>query len=235
MFGCYRNRCSDGAGIRNPHIIQLYGICISQPYCLVMEFAAKGSLYAVLHSNEQMDWPRRLKIAAGIAKGLAYLHNQNPVILHRDIKSMNVLLDESYTAKLTDFGLAKIKDTAASASTAIGAVGTLHWMAPELFDEDDGHYTKACDVYSLGILFWELSSRKMPYEGKKSQQIIAMVIQEKREAIPSDCPAQFKTIIANCWKQKASERPVIENVIQTLAQNTVNTTSVEQSGYMSLK
>jgi ankyrin repeat protein len=233
----FKHETSVMAKLRNPHIIQLYGICIKQPYCMVMEFASKGSLHAVLHSNEQMDWPVRLKIAAGIAKGLAFLHNQKPMILHRDIKSMNVLLNTEMMPKLTDFGLAKIKDTAlATTSTAGGsAAGTLHWMAPELLDRENPHYTTACEVYSLAILLWELSSRKMPYEGKTAKQIFAsVVLREERETIPADSPPQFAALITNCWKQTAEDRPLIETIIQTLEQNmTDNKPAATKSSYVS--
>ncbi len=93
------------AKLHSPNIVHFYGYSLSPNRCIVMEYMSNGSLYSVLHSNKPLEWPLRLQIATDAAKGLAFLHHEN--ILHRDIKSLNVLLDNSYKAKLTDFGLSK--------------------------------------------------------------------------------------------------------------------------------
>ncbi|MFA6037776.1 MAG: protein kinase [Legionellales bacterium] len=233
----FKHEATVMAKLRNPHVIQLYGICITQPYCMVMELAANGSLHGVLHSDAQMDWPLRLKIASGTAKGLAFLHGQNPMILHRDIKSMNVLLGEGMIPKLTDFGLAKMKDKlSASTSTVNSAAGTLHWMAPELLDEENIPHTTACDVYSLGILLWEIYSRKIPYDGKTGKQIYQhVVLQEKRETINQDCPVKFKNLITQCWAPDKNARPAAVDVVKDLEsqRNTANSSNATSSGYAS--
>ncbi len=101
---------------------------------MVMEYLPKGSLYQVLHdSKETLPWnPIRWDIAIDVGKGLSYLHSQN--IVHRDLKSLNVLLDDQYRAKITDFGLAKIKlETNSTTTKTKQGMGTTRWRAPELF------------------------------------------------------------------------------------------------------
>src|SRR5665213_3043395 len=122
------------AQLRFPNIVQFYGFCMSPTYCIVMEYMPNGSLFSVLRSNKPLEWPLRFRIAVDVAKGLSFLHHEN--ILHRDIKSLNVLLDENYKAKLTDFGLSKVKAETKSHATATktnnkDSVGTVQWMAPE--------------------------------------------------------------------------------------------------------
>ena len=89
------------AQLRHPNVVQLYGIVLKPEYCMVMEFLANGSLYGVLHSKRELDWDLRQRIALGMSRGLAFLHSKK--ILHRDLKSLNVLLDGNMRAKLADF------------------------------------------------------------------------------------------------------------------------------------
>src|SRR5690349_5045493 len=123
------------AHLRSPNIVQFYGYAIEPERCIVMEYCPNGSLFSVLHSNQPLEWSERTNIALGATKGLAFLHEER--ILHRDIKSLNILLTAHFEAKLTDFGLSKLKAETKSFNTASkttkNAVGTTQWMAPELF------------------------------------------------------------------------------------------------------
>lgn len=200
------------AQLHHPHIVHFYGYC-SVPKCLVMEYMPKGSLFKVLHSKEPLDWTIRIRIATEIVSGLAFLHSSN--ILHRDIKSLNVLLDAQMGAKLTDFGLSKVKNETKSQTTtnktSKDSVGTVQWMAPELFKRR-AIYTPKSDIYSLGITLWELASRKIPYAEDSQGAIPAFVQQGEREDIPSDCPPKLGHLIQQCWSGNPEERPTAEKI-----------------------
>src|SRR5690349_11294377 len=217
------------ARLRSPNIVQFYGYAIEPERCIVMEYCPNGSLYSVLHSDKPLEWSIRVNIALGAAKGLAFLHEER--ILHRDIKSLNILLTAHFEAKLTDFGLSKLKAETKSHSAATksnSAIGTLQWMAPELFDPD-GVYTGKSDIYSLGVTFWELASRKIPFEKAINPMLVPMWIgQGKRETIPQDCPPSFGSLIQQCWSGEPSARPDT-NAIITQLQKSVEALSAQKT------
>jgi serine/threonine protein kinase len=159
-------------------------------------------------------WPWQLvkRVASGAARGMAYLHHGNPPVLHRDLKSANLLLDEAYTVKVCDFGLSRLK---AQARSMTGNCGTVQWMAPEVLANMD--YDEKADVFSYGIILWELLSRECPYEGMTAIQCaLAVLNRDKRPDIPKWCPPAFHALIKACVKKDPSERPDFGRVIQTL-------------------
>ncbi len=209
----FKTEASVMARLRSPNIIQFYGCTVSPHYCIVMEYMPKGSLFSVLHSNQELTWSNRIRIAVDMAKGLAFLHQEH--ILHRDIKSLNVLLGESLNAKLTDFGLSKVKTETQSTSTK-AAVGTLAWMAPELFKRK-ATYTPEADIYSLGITLWELTSRKIPFADAGNQALVQnWIMQGEREDIPADCPVKIASLIKACWEGEPEKRPTADEVASYL-------------------
>ena len=151
--------------MRSNYIVQLQGICLEAPnYCLVMELMPKGSLYSVLQNSSELPLSVRYRIGLDVCYGLYHLHEKN--ILHRDLKSLNVLLDDRFRAKITDFGLSKIKSEMASSSSTKGMKGTLGWMAPELFKEE-AKATPAVDIYAFGMVLWEMmvNPYRIPFQG----------------------------------------------------------------------
>ena len=187
-------------------------------YCLVMELMPKGNLFNLLQSNQTLEWPQRYQLAQDIGIGLHHLHAES--ILHRDLKSLNVLLTNDYRAKLCDFGLAQVKTATksmASTRTKTGnQVGTISWMAPELFKRGGQHSTKT-DVYSYGMVLWELAARRIPYEDAADQQIaISWIKDGEQETIPQDTPPSYAKLIKFCWAQKPEDRPEVEKVLQQL-------------------
>ena len=206
------------AELRSPNIVQFYGYCVSPHYCIVMEYMPEGSLFHLLRSNKPLGWPTQFNIAIDIAKGLSYLHHEK--ILHRDIKSLNVLLGENYKAKLTDFGLSKVKTETRFHSMATKnkkeSVGTLGWMAPELFARKPV-FTQKSDIYSLAMTFWELASKKIPFEDAASQDLIPKWVSEgEREEIPKDCPSSIASLIESCWHKEPDKRPDADTVVVQL-------------------
>ncbi len=209
-----------------PNVIRLFGVCNEVGhYGMVMELMSRGSLYNVLHNAEEsLPWaPLRWQIAVDISRGLLYLHTQN--IFHRDLKSLNILLDENYCAKISDFGLAKTKIVSSSSSSKSangGLAGSLRWSAPELIAVDDQINEVAsseADIYSLGMIFWEIASRKLPFEEIQKEMAVALKIsQGKKEKIPADCPAFYGELIQRMWRTQ-SERPTAKEVVEVLEQN----------------
>ncbi|KAL6526113.1 hypothetical protein OROHE_015637 [Orobanche hederae] len=151
--------------VHHRHLVSLVGYCIAgSQRMLVYEFVPNGTLEYHLHGSgcPTMDWPTRLKIALGSAKGFAYLHEDcHPRIIHRDIKAANILLDQNFEAKVADFGLAKLSsDNFTHVSTRI--MGTFGYLAPEY--ASSGKLTEKSDVYSFGIMLLELITGRRPID-----------------------------------------------------------------------
>lgn len=196
------------ARLRSGSIVQFFGCCLD-PYCIVMEYMPRGSLHKILHSKQDLSWEIRIKIAIDIACGLNFLHHED--ILHRDVKSSNVLVNNEFGAKLSDFGLSKIKtETMKSGSKA---VGTLAWMAPELAK---GPCTKASDVFSLGVTLGEIASREKPFKalkGKNRLSIPLLIMKGERDEIPKDCPPKLASLILSCESGNPEQRPTANEVV----------------------
>ncbi|OQR80843.1 protein kinase, partial [Achlya hypogyna] len=144
-----------------PHIVAFIGVVWRRPTDLacVVEYMDRGDLRTLLATSSpaQFLWPQKLESIRGIAQGLMYLHTFETPIIHRDLKSRNVLLDSIKGTKITDFGESREMDD----STLTNGIGTYQWMAPEIIR---GHaYTVAADVYSFGVLLTELSTHSVPY------------------------------------------------------------------------
>ena len=175
-----------------------------------------------LHSEQEIPWGLRLRMAEELARGLAYLHQEK--IVHRDIKSLNVVLDREYHAKWCDFGLAQLKihsttTSKADASTGGSVAGTLHWMAPELFSRKSSTPSMPSDVWALGMVFFELASRAIPYkDAQTQQQVMAWIMSGEGEEVPDECQEQspgFAHMMQRCWAERTA-RPTAEALSEEL-------------------
>ncbi|XP_057961533.1 proline-rich receptor-like protein kinase PERK9 [Malania oleifera] len=151
--------------IHHRHLVSLVGYCISDNRkLLVYDYVPNNNLYFHLHGEGRpvMDWATRVKVAAGAARGIAYLHEDcHPRIIHRDIKSSNILLDDNFEARVSDFGLAKLAlDANTHVSTRV--MGTFGYMAPEY--ASSGKLTEKSDVYSFGVVLLELITGRKPVD-----------------------------------------------------------------------
>ena len=205
----FENETQVMAQCRCAQIVSLLAVCVEPGhYAMVMDYMSKGSLYNVLHdTKEELPWnPLRFRIAIDIFKGLAYLHAEK--ILHRDLKSLNVLLDQDYHAKITDFGLAKIKlETSSTSTLNQKSLGTVRWLSPELFNRS-AKPTTASDIYAAGMVLWELSSRKLPFSDAANEQIVVTWISTgEQEEISADCPEKVGQVIKCCWAADPLTRP----------------------------
>ena len=206
--------------VRYPHIINFYGAYAEKgEYALVMEYMALGSLYKILHKDRRkLDWSERLSIALQTAKSINCLHQLEQPILHRDIKSLNFLLDrsyEGYIVKVCDFGLAQIcsETTQQSKLTSVRRF-TLQWTAPEILRMKK--HTDKSDIYSLGIVYWELAANEIPYDGYQDALIREFVLAGDRLEIPETTPLHFTALIKKCWANSPNDRPNSSHVIDII-------------------
>uniref|UniRef100_A0A1S3XIH8 Serine/threonine-protein kinase CTR1-like n=1 Tax=Nicotiana tabacum TaxID=4097 RepID=A0A1S3XIH8_TOBAC len=159
--------------LRHPNIVLFMGAVIQPPnLSIVTEYLSRGSLYRLLHrpgARELLDERRRLCMAYDVANGMNYLHKRNPPIVHRDLKSPNLLVDKKYTVKVCDFGLSRFKaNTFLSSKTA---AGTPEWMAPDVLRDEPSN--EKSDVYNFGVILWELATLQQPWSNLSAPQVCA--------------------------------------------------------------
>ncbi|KAG5175500.1 kinase-like domain-containing protein [Tribonema minus] len=196
--------------LRHRNIIAPIG-ATADPVTIVMEYCSRGNLMMLLNDTAiDLPWPRRLRMCVDVAAGMRYLHTQNPVIIHRDLKSLNVLVDDNWVSKVTDFGLSRFKATSESEKMT-GQAGTYHWMSPEVINSQ--HYTEKADVFSFGIIMWEVYTRSIPYDGMQPVQVVAAVLgRRERPRIPATCPPILAALIQQCWSHDPAVRPAFDEI-----------------------
>lgn len=176
-------------------ILPFVGVCTTPPYCIITEFMSNGNLFDRIHSDiHTLDATKHTIIALGIAHGMAYLHSKQ--VLHRDLKSLNILLDADDFPRICDFGMSRYMPDDGSLMT--GGIGTVQWMAPEVIESS--LYTEKADVYSYGVLLWEMLTHDIPYKNIRDVQIAyGVVSQNLRPFIPHDCPPKLRKLMRLCW------------------------------------
>ncbi|KAK2442862.1 Serine/threonine-protein kinase ht1 [Trifolium repens] len=199
--------------LRHPNILTFIAACKKPPvFCIITEYLAGGSLRKYLHQQEPHSVPLQLvlKLALDIARGMEYLHSQG--ILHRDLKSENLLLGEDMCVKVADFGISCLESQCGSAK---GFTGTYRWMAPEMIKEK--HHTKKVDVYSFGIVLWELLTALTPFDNMTPEQAaFAVSYKNARPPLPSECPWAFSNLINRCWSSNPNKRPHFVEIVSIL-------------------
>ncbi|KZV39942.1 hypothetical protein F511_11322 [Dorcoceras hygrometricum] len=192
--------------LRHPNIVLFMGAVTRPPnLSIVSEFLPRGSLYRIIHRpHSQIDEKRRIKMALDVAKGMNCLHTSTPTIVHRDLKSHNLLVDNNWNVKVCDFGLSRLKHNTflSSKSTA----GTPEWMAPEILRNEPSN--EKCDVYSFGVILWELATLKLPWSEMNPIQVVGAVgFQNRRLEIPKEVDPLVARIICECWQTEPNLRP----------------------------
>ena len=196
------------SSLAHPNIVDLYAANTRPPKLLIVMELCDRSLYQLLHQCPAEPVPVELamRMARDTAAGLAYLHAQSPAIIHRDIKSMNLLLTVDKRVKLCDFGLVTTKVTAA---------GTPSYMAPELLQSRP--FSKKVDVYAFAVILWELFTREVPWLGYAPMEVRQMVLDGKRPDVPRiDCPYVARGLMTRCWHGNPEQRPHFDAVLEEL-------------------
>jgi serine/threonine protein kinase len=238
------------ARLRHPNIVLLLGVVRSPP-AIVEEYCARGSLFSVLQRHIKsgvpaLEWRVRLQMALGAAAGMCYLHNCSPPVIHRDLKSPNLMVDRYFRVKVGDFNLSRVAVAAAggrgstSGATSVnpetsqGALHSPRWMAPEVLRA--AKYTKASDVYSFGIVLWEIRTLKIPWASSGQWQVMHAVVEEGRRPDLDVAPnpsfewiGEYDQLIEDAWTQEPAKRPKFERIITRL-QSFIDKIAVTHSG-----
>ncbi|KAH9694531.1 serine/threonine-protein kinase STY46 [Citrus sinensis] len=200
--------------VRHKNVVQFIGACTKPPsLCIVTEFMSGGSVYDYLHKLKGVfKLPSLLKVAIDVSKGMNYLHQNN--IIHRDLKAANLLMDENEVVKVADFGVARVK---AQSGVMTAETGTYRWMAPEVIEHKP--YDHKADVFSFGIVLWELLTGKLPYEYLTPLQAAVGVVQKGlRPTIPKNSQPKLAELLERCWQQDPALRPDFSEIIEILQQ-----------------
>jgi sterile alpha motif and leucine zipper-containing kinase AZK len=194
------------------HIVQFYGACTAAPdYCIITEYAELGSLFQYLQDN-QIDFGQILLWAKQIIMGLNYLHTEAPIpVIHRDLKSKNVVIAADRSAKICDFGSSKFHMN----TTKMTLTGTFPWMSPEMIQEQP--VSASTDVFSYGVVLWELLTHEVPFRGLEGISVAWLVVgRGVRLTIPESCPEPFSQLMKKCWETDPLKRPTCKEILAKL-------------------
>lgn len=200
------------AGWLSDHIVRLCGIVVEPEFQLVAELMEGGDLATLLHKqrkhNTRLSWLEILCLIKDISSGVADLHMLG--VLHRDLKSANILLTKMQRAKIADLGLAEIGRSYEAHR------GTRGWMAPEL-SQAGVTATQSSDIYSLGVVFWELATHRKPYTKSSTDETIPLLREELITALnESQCPADLKELIRQCLSVYPKDRPTMSEILDQI-------------------
>ena len=202
------------SGLDHPNIVKLLGIVDeATDFMLILELCEGGSLRSFLDKGNRLSQEQFYDWAKQAALPLEYLKQNH--LVHKDVKSPNYMITAGKTLKLGDFGIAKnIEETTYSATET----ATYAWMAPELLTENI--LSPKYDIFSYGIVLWEMLTGKFPFAGLEPHAIMWRVCNEnERLPIPDDCPEPVRELIERCWETDWKLRPEIEEVISRVRIN----------------
>ncbi|KAI8605098.1 kinase-like domain-containing protein [Dissophora ornata] len=199
-------------------IVPFYGVTVdprTNVRCIVMKHCANGNLSSFLQMNhETLTWPERYRLSIEITKGLEFLHKSG--FHHRDLHSGNILLDDKRTAMICDFGLSR-SSSKEKTNDLSAVVGVASFMAPERFPSIRPIYSAACDVYSLGVIFWHISSGRIPFvERLRDPSLLNQLMSGTREEIAPGTPQEYTDLLVKCWDVNPAKRLKIEVIIAIL-------------------
>ncbi|XP_028684695.2 mitogen-activated protein kinase kinase kinase 12 isoform X2 [Macaca mulatta] len=212
--------------LKHPNIITFKGVCTQAPcYCILMEFCAQGQLYEVLRAGRPVTPSLLVDWSMGIAGGMNYLHLHK--IIHRDLKSPNMLITYDDVVKISDFGTSK---ELSDKSTKMSFAGTVAWMAPEVIRNEP--VSEKVDIWSFGVVLWELLTGEIPYKDVDSSAIIWGVGSNSLHLpVPSSCPDGFKILLRQCWNSKPRNRPSFRQILLHLDIASADVLSTPQETY----
>uniref|UniRef100_A0A673XEM4 Mitogen-activated protein kinase kinase kinase n=1 Tax=Salmo trutta TaxID=8032 RepID=A0A673XEM4_SALTR len=212
--------------LKHPNIITFKGICTQAPcYCILMEYCAQGQLYEVLRAGRKITPSLLIDWAMGIAGGMNYLHLHK--IIHRDLKSPNMLITHDDLVKISDFGTSK---ELIDKSMKMSFAGTVAWMAPEVIRNEP--VSEKVDIWSFGVVLWEMLTGEVPYKDVDSSAIIWGVGNNSLNLpIPESCPDGFKILLRQCWNCKPRNRPSFRQILLHLDIASADVLSTPQETY----
>ena len=211
--------------LHHPYLLLFFGV-IAEPkhLSIITEYCPGGNLHELLYNKKYIDlsWKLRKQFLLQIAIGMNFLHTNNPPILHRDLKSLNIFLTNDMKkstditdVKIADFGLSVRYEKNCNLTER---VGTCLWMAPEVIKTQK--YTTKADVYSYGIIMWEVCTREIPYDYCSYENILYRVSYKKERPnlsrLPNDTPKEFEELMQKCWEHDPNLRPDFDAIIEII-------------------
>ncbi|URE45130.1 serine threonine-protein kinase [Musa troglodytarum] len=201
------------ANLKHPNIVRFLGACRKpMVWCIVTEYAKGGSVRQFLMKRQNRSVPLKLAVkqALDIAKGMEYVHGLG--FIHRDLKSDNLLIFADKSIKIADFGVARIE---VKPEGMTPETGTYRWMAPEMIQHRP--YNQKVDVYSFGIVLWELITGMLPFQNMSAvQAAFAVVNKGVRPVVPQDCLPALGEIMTRCWDADPDVRPSFSEIVRML-------------------
>jgi len=200
--------------VKSDCIVQFYGACVKEELCMVMEFCEKGSLYDVLQGTTIFTWSLSIRMMTEITNGIKVLHDSNPSLFHRDLKSLNILVTHDNHCRVADFGLSRFVVTE-NEITLNKCRGTAAYIAPEVFSKRG--FIKESDVYSLSIILWEIVTRiilgeyEKPYGEYKNFKADFTILANacklnKRPTVKPGTPFVLEQFIMDTWAVEPETR-----------------------------
>mmetsp|Transcript_8968 Transcript_8968/g.22969 ORF Transcript_8968/g.22969 Transcript_8968/m.22969 type:complete len:295 (-) Transcript_8968:128-1012(-) len=218
------------AKVRHPNLVNFMGVVsVDMPFRIVTEFCGGGCCFELLHNDDDvvLEWAQQHKMCLDVAQAVEYLHSFNPKIIHRDLKSLNLLLARPVKSgkdmpwvKVSDFGLSRMQESVGEWGKMTVAAGTCHWMAPEVFTQSN--YDERVDVYSYAMIMFEIICREIPFEDEEPANVGRLISKGQRpdlEAVPPDCPPeilQMKDLMIRGWAQDPNARPPFTTIVREL-------------------
>lgn len=201
------------ATLKHVNIVRFIGACRKKMvWCIVTEYAKGGSVRQFLMRRQNRSVPLKIAVrqALDVARGMAYVHGLG--FIHRDLKSDNLLICGDKFIKIADFGVARIE---VQTEGMTPETGTYRWMAPEMIQHRP--YTQKVDVYSFGIVLWELITGMLPFQNMTAVQAAFAVVNKcVRPIIPSECPPALGEIMTRCWDSNPDARPPFGEILRML-------------------
>jgi len=207
--------------LSHPRLVKFIAAVLQPPnLCIITEFMAGGSLHHLLHkAKTPLTVSQQGTIALQVSEGVAFLHSRVPPVVHRDLKSLNIVLDRSYNAKICDFGLTQSMEKTHISLKEGGNGGSPRYMAPECYD-CKGKITEKVDVWALGCILVEVFGGPLPYDDCNNiQQILAKVLIDKQlPYIPHHLPRGVRPVVEDCFHFDIKHRTTAEDVHNRLRQ-----------------
>ncbi|CAG8474604.1 3964_t:CDS:2 [Paraglomus brasilianum] len=202
------------------YIVKLHGITKDNDGNLgmIMKYAAHGSLRDYLKSHaSKLTWYQKVQLAKQITIGLSFIHRER--IFHRDFHSGNILVDENGGPMITDFGLSRADQVVVPSgrSSESPVYGLVAYTAPERLKDSSLPFDEKCDIYSLGVVFWEIGSGQKPFKEQNDMSLGVNIIIGQREKFGKGVPLRYKELIEKCWHDNPKERPSMREIQQVLS------------------
>ncbi|XP_066098789.1 mixed lineage kinase domain-like protein [Saccopteryx bilineata] len=220
----FNNEIRNMKKFSSPNILRIFGICIDEAgtvprFSIVMEYCELGTLRELLNQKKDLKLAERIVLVLGAARGLHRLHHSESPELHRNISSRSFLVANHYQVKLSGFELSKIQNSISREIKRKEAerASSIAYISPQRLENVYNKYDMKAEIYSFGIVLWEITTGKIPFEGCNSKKMYQLVaVNRHQEPLDEDCPSQLREIIDDCRAYEPSRRPSVNEILEKL-------------------